>query len=119
VTGDGVLTVSQAARLAGRPTVPVPPQLGGVAQQLARRQGRLVDLSPEQMRFLSYGRGLDTTRMRRELGFEPRFTTREAFLDFVRGRRLQGPLNADAVSGARDALASLLTGAGGRAGRSA
>jgi UDP-glucose 4-epimerase len=112
VAGDGVVTVAQAARLAGRPTAPVPPQLGGIAQQLARRQGRLVDLSAEQMRFLSYGRGLDTTRMRRELEFEPRFTTREAFLDFVRGRRLQGPLNPDTVHGARDALAALVGGAG-------
>jgi UDP-glucose 4-epimerase len=111
VAGDGVLMLSQAARLAGRPTMPIPPQLGGAARQLLRRRG-LVDLSPEQMRYLSHGRGLDTTRMRSELGFEPRFTTREAFLDFVRGRRLQGPLNPETVHGARDALAALVTGAG-------
>lgn len=30
-----------------------------------------------------HGRGLDTTRMRDALGFEPAFTTREAFEDFV------------------------------------
>ena len=71
-----------------------------------------MDLSRDQMRFLSYGRGLDTTRMREVLGLEPRFTTREAFLDFVRGRRLQGPLNPETVHGARDALASLVAGAG-------
>jgi UDP-glucose 4-epimerase len=111
VAGDGILQLGQAARLTGRPTVPVPPQLGGVTRQLFRRQG-MVDLSRDQMRFLSYGRALDTTRMRTVLGLEPRFTTRSAFEDFVRGRRLAGPLSADAVHGVQAALTSLVDGAG-------
>jgi UDP-glucose 4-epimerase len=110
VAGDGIVLLSQAARLAGRPTMPIPPQAGGWARQLFRRQG-LVDLSRDQMRFLSYGRGLDTTRMRNLLGLEPRFTTREAFLDFVRGRRLEGPLSPEAVHGVQAALTSLVAGA--------
>ena len=101
VAGDGVLMLSQAARLAGRPTVPVPPALSGVANALFRRTG-LTDFSPDQIRFLSYGRALDTTRMRRDLGLEPRYTTREAFCDFVRGRRLRGPLSPDVVSAAEE-----------------
>ncbi len=32
---------------------------------------------------ITYGRGLDTTRMRRGLGFEPAYTTAEAFADFA------------------------------------
>ena len=48
------------------------------------RQARLSDFSPEQVGFLTYGRGVDTTRMRTELGFEPAFTTAEAFADFCR-----------------------------------
>ena len=40
------------------------------------------------MAYLSYGRVMDTTRMRAELGFEPKWTTLEAFDDFVRGRGL-------------------------------
>ena len=71
------------------------------------------DLSRDQMRFLSYGRGLDTTRMRKLLGLEPRFTTREAFLDFVRGRRLEGPLSAETVHGVQ--AARHVAGRGGRA----
>src|SRR5947209_1167998 len=62
VAGDGVLLVSQAARLAGRPILPVPPALSGAAGALLRRTG-LTDFSREQMRFLSFGRALDTTRM--------------------------------------------------------
>ncbi len=70
VAGDGVITVSQAARLAGRPTVPVPMQASGWVGQVVRRS-RLADFSPEQMQQLAYGRGLDTRRMREVLGFEP------------------------------------------------
>jgi UDP-glucose 4-epimerase len=109
VAGDGVLMLSQAARLAGRPTVPVPPALSGVANTLFRRTG-LTDFSPDQIRFLSYGRALDTTRMRRDLGLEPRYTTRDAFVDFVRGRRLHGPLSPDVVDAAQERLLGVLRG---------
>ncbi len=46
------------------------------------RSARLADFSPEQIGFLTFGRGVDTTRMRSELGFHPRFTTEQAFADF-------------------------------------
>jgi UDP-glucose 4-epimerase len=112
VAGDGVLLLSQAARLAGRPVLPVPGPLTGPLGQLVRRLG-LVDFTGEQLRFLSYGRVLDTTRMRAVLGLEPRYTTREAFADFVRGRRLNGMLSADVVveaeHRARDGLGRVLS----------
>lgn len=107
VAGDGVILLSQAARMTGRPTVRVPPVLTGVADQFLRRSGR-IDLSREQVRFLSFGRALDTGRMRRVLGLQPRYTTREAFADFVQGRHLRGPLSPEAVerfeAGALEAL---------------
>ena len=96
VAGDGVLLLSQGARILGRPTVPVPGRATGPVAQVLRRSG-LVDFTGEQLRFLSYGRVLDTTRMRTRLGFEPRYTTREAFTDFARSRGLSGPLNVDVV----------------------
>ena len=96
IAGDGVLLLSQAVRLAGRPTVPVPMALTGLLGQGFRRFGR-VDFTADQMRFLSFGRVLDTGRMRTVLGLEPKFTSREAFADFVRGRRLHGMLSADRV----------------------
>jgi len=109
IAGDGVLMLSQAARLAGRPTLPVPPAMSGLANALFRRTG-LTDFSPEQLRFLSYGRALDTGRMRRDLGLEPRYTTREAFLDFVRGRRLRGPLSPDLVNAAEERVLGAVRG---------
>ena len=54
--------------------------MGGVGSAL--RRARLADFSPEQLGFLTYGRGVDTTRMRTVLGFEPAYTTAEAFADF-------------------------------------
>ena len=104
VAGDGILLLSQAVRMAGRPSIAVPHRLSGVVGQLVRRAG-LADFSPEQVRFLSYGRAVDTTLMRTVLGFEPRYTTREAFADFVRGRRLQGPLSSETVVAAEQWLA--------------
>jgi len=98
VAGDGFVLLHQAVRLAGRPTVAVPPFMSTMVGRSFRRAG-LTDFSPEQMRFLSYGRGLDTTRMRSVLGLEPRWTTREAFEDFVRGRGLHGPLSPEVVEG--------------------
>jgi UDP-glucose 4-epimerase len=88
VAGSGML--SQAARLAGRPTLPVPMVAGSWVGQVVRRS-RLADFSPEQIQFLAFGRGLDTTRMRQVLRFEPAYSSREAFEDFLRAGRAPAP----------------------------
>ncbi|MGN6245942.1 MAG: NAD-dependent epimerase/dehydratase family protein [Motilibacteraceae bacterium] len=103
VAGDGVLLLSQAVRRAGRVALPVPADLGGAAGQLFRRAG-LADFSPEQMRFLSHGRGLDCTRLRERLGYSPRYSTVAAFDDFVAARGLGGPLSQQPVAAAEAAL---------------
>ena len=83
VAGDGVLMLSQAVRRLGRPSLPLPAfAVSSVGSFI--RQARVADFSPEQMEFLTYGRGVDTTRMREVLGFEPEYTTAEAFEDFCR-----------------------------------
>lgn len=107
VAGDGVVTLSQAVRMAGRPTFPVPQYLTGLVGRAFTRSG-LADFSAEQVRFLAFGRGLDTTRMRRLLEFEPRYSTQQAFADFVRGRGLHGPFSADSVGRAEQSLLSVL-----------
>jgi UDP-glucose 4-epimerase len=99
VAGDGMLMLSQAARLAGRPTLPVPMAAGGWVGQVIRRS-RLADFSPEQIQFLAFGRGLDTTRMREDLRFDPAYTTRGAFEDFLRARRGPAPRLMPSLVGA-------------------
>jgi UDP-glucose 4-epimerase len=82
VAGDGVLLLSQAIRMLGKPSLPLPgPAVGGLGQAL--RSARMADFSPEQLSVLTFGRGMDTARMRSELGFEPTFTTHDAFADFA------------------------------------
>jgi UDP-glucose 4-epimerase len=83
VGGDGVLTLSQAVRRAGRVPLPVPRAAIGPATRLA---GGRVELSPGLSRLLSYGRVIDTTRLKTTFGFTPKWTTTAAFDDYVRGR---------------------------------
>lgn len=83
VAGDGMLMLSQAVRRLGRPSVPLPGfAMGRLATTL--RSAGVSDFSPEQTNFLTYGRGVDTARMRDVLGFEPRYSTAEAFAEFSR-----------------------------------
>jgi len=100
LAGDGVITVLQAAARLRRPLAPVPMAASGQVGSVARRLG-LADFSPDQISFLAFGRGLDTTVMRKEFGFEPRYTTRETFEDFATSVRpvLPGPATALGVAG--------------------
>lgn len=96
VAGDGVLYLSQAIRLAGRVPTPVPlPFVSGVAS-LVRRSKR-ADIASDQLRFLQFGRVVDTTRLVERFGYTPRFTTRQAFEDFLRRRRIRGVVAHDEV----------------------
>jgi UDP-glucose 4-epimerase len=101
VAGSGVLLLSQAIRRAGRVAVQVPSPAVSVVGSIFRRAG-LVDFSPEQMEFLQFGRGVDTTRLREDFGYQPAFTTRGAFDDFVSGRGLTRYLDPERVAGVED-----------------
>jgi UDP-glucose 4-epimerase len=107
VAGDGVLLLSQAIRRAGKPILRLPAPLVSSVGGLVRR-ARLVDFSPEQLRFLTYGRGVDTTRMRTELGFSPRFSTRDTFDDFAK-HRLDPFVSRESVERVERTLADVLT----------
>jgi UDP-glucose 4-epimerase len=109
VAGDGILLLSQAIRRAGRMAVPIPPPLVGAVGRAFIGAG-LADFSPEQVRFLTYGRGMDTTRMREVLQFEPRFTTSAAFDDFVAGRNLNRIATPQRVAALEAGLLSVLGG---------
>jgi UDP-glucose 4-epimerase len=83
VGGEGTLLLSQAIRRLGRLQVPIPsPALGSIGR-FSRRFG-FVDYSPEQMRFLNFGRVVDTTVLRTAFGYTPRYTTAAALADYAR-----------------------------------
>lgn len=94
IAGDGILLLSQALRMARRPSVAVPGRLVPLVGRALGARGQ-ADLSPEAVRYLTYGRGLDTTAAERTLGFSPRHSTAEAFGDFA--RTLTGHAVADPV----------------------
>lgn len=87
VGAPGIIMMSQAIRRAGRVPLPVPRFAVSAADSLWRAT-RYTEADREQLDYLSYGRVMDTTRMRNDLGYSPRWTTTEAFDDYVRGRGL-------------------------------
>ncbi len=109
VAGDGIILLSQAVRRAGRAALPLParsaPFVGAIVRQLG-----LADFSPEQVRFLAYGRGVDTSRMRNVFGFTPQHTTPETFDAYVAARRLNRMLPPERVEAVEEQLVALLTG---------
>jgi len=115
VGADGVLLLSQAVRRSGRLGLPVPAAAAGVVDQVFRRSRRL-DYTPEQRRFLLHGRVVDTTRLKAEFGYEPRYTTVEAFDDFVRGRGLTPTVDPRRVEAVEERVGALLRRVGRLAG---
>jgi UDP-glucose 4-epimerase len=80
LAGDGVVLLSQAVRIAGKPPLPIPEPLVGLAAELLRRS---IDFSPEQVRFLQFGRVADTGKARERLGSAPEWSSLAAFEDFA------------------------------------
>ncbi len=62
----------------------------------------------EELDYFHFGCGLDTRRMREELGFEPRWTTKEALDDFARGIGMSRLVKSEWVDRAESMLLSAL-----------
>lgn len=81
VAADGVVYLSQAVRLLGKPSLPLALPLGRLAGGVLRRAG-IVDFPLEQLTLLLYGRVVSTRRAKEAFGFAPRFTTKACVKDF-------------------------------------
>jgi UDP-glucose 4-epimerase len=97
VAGEGTLLLWQAIRRAGRVPVAVPAPAVRAVVSLVRRSG-VVDFSPEQIRFLNFGRVVDTTRLRTEFPYQPRYSTATAFAAFLAGRPVPPVLAPERIS---------------------
>ena len=51
----------------------------GAAEARFTRQAARIQFAPSQSRFLNFGQIADTTRLRTVFGFQPNYTTAEAF----------------------------------------
>lgn len=80
--GDGTMTLAQAIHRAGRIPLPVL-SIGLDPLSRVMRTLHLGGFSPNQVKALSAGRVMDTTRLREQVHYTPRFTTIEAFDDFA------------------------------------
>ena len=111
VAGPGIVYLSQAIRLAGKPSVPVPlPFVSGLAGMM-RRTG-MVDFSPEQLQFLMFGRVGSIDRVRSEFAWEPAFSTKDALLDFLRSGRVTPLIDETLLYRAEAELGDVLKRAG-------
>ena len=90
---SGSISLSRALRLCGRPMLPIPhPLFEPALQRLGGRLGA-GGLLGDGVRLLRFGRGVDITRLREEVGFVPRLDAVGAVRDLaakVGGRRV-GP----------------------------
>ena len=82
VAGDGALTVPEIAARIGKPLLTVPAWALTAALWLGRSL-RLTEHGPEKVRFLRYRPVLANDRLKREFGFTPTRTSREAFEEYL------------------------------------
>jgi UDP-glucose 4-epimerase len=91
VAPSGSVSLTRLLRIVRRPSAPIPhPLFGPALAQVGRRLG-VGGAYGDGVRLLRYGRGVDNTRLREEVGFEPRFDAAGAVRDFAakqQGRRL-------------------------------
>jgi UDP-glucose 4-epimerase len=87
VAGDGVLPWSEVCEIAGKRRVPLPPILTGLAVEPLRML-RIIDLPPEILALLRYGRAVDNSRYK-QAGFRYQRTTLGTVDDFARTLRLE------------------------------
>ncbi len=90
VAGDRRLPWSEVAALCGKSLFPLPPLFTGAAIAPLGRLG-LVDLPPETLSLLRYGRGVDNRRLK-AAGFVYRYTSAGAVENFAKGMRLRSSL---------------------------
>lgn len=85
VAGDGTMTLAEIAARLGKPYVPVPRTLLKLVLRLGRA-ARLTQYGPEQVGFLAYRPVLANEKLKREFGYTPQVSTREAFERYLAAR---------------------------------
>jgi UDP-glucose 4-epimerase len=87
VAGDGMVTWSEVCRILGKPRLALPPVLTNAAAEPLRLL-RVLDLPPEMLALLRYGRGVDNSRFKRT-GFRYKYKTAGTVDSFARSLRLE------------------------------
>lgn len=90
LAGDGALSLREMAEMMGKPYVEIPSKLVERSLAVLHSLG-LSAYGPEQVDFLRYRPVLSNRRLKQELGFVPRKSSRQAFELFLEARGL-GPV---------------------------
>jgi len=88
VGADGPIPLSQAIRKAGRVELPILPPVMPMAA-LTLRWLPFVMVPPQILREIAYGNVSDTTRLKKDFGYQPRFTCLDAVADFRNKKRVE------------------------------
>lgn len=89
IAGSGVVLLSQAVRTVNRMMLPVPAAvLPFAGRSLAR--GAWADFSRDQVRYLTYGRALDTSSAEKDLGFRAQYSSHQSLESFAAAVRTHG-----------------------------
>lgn len=90
VAADGVMYLSQATRIARRLPLPIVTPFATLVGDALRTIG-VVDFPTDQISLIVHGRVVDNTRLKTIFGYTPRYTTVEAFRDFLESHEDVGP----------------------------
>jgi UDP-glucose 4-epimerase len=89
VAGDGLLPWSEVAAICAKPLAPLPPFGRGLVGAALTRLG--IDMPPELVDLLTYGRGVDNRRLK-SAGFDYLFTSAGAVASFAEAARLRSTI---------------------------
>ena len=96
IAGDGAIPWSEVCAIVGRRRIPLPPILTQWAAE-PLRMARILDLPPEVLSLLRYGRGVDNSPFKRS-GFRYRYSTAGTVDAFARSLRLEGTVGSNQPS---------------------
>ncbi|MCC6317528.1 MAG: SDR family oxidoreductase [Gemmatimonadaceae bacterium] len=88
LAGDGAMTPEEIASITGARVIALPATVLAIGLRVAR-WFELTDHGPEQVPFLRYRPVLSNAALKRDFGYTPLRTSREAFEEFWRSRRPQ------------------------------
>ncbi|CAN5471640.1 NAD-dependent epimerase/dehydratase family protein [soil metagenome] len=114
VAGPGIVYLSQAARMAGRPTLPIPAPMTGLLSSLLRPLSG-VDFTAEQLPLLQFGRVGDISRMRRAFGYDPVYSTKAALQQFIDSGRIAPLIDHDRIAALEQRVGDMVISTLGRA----
>lgn len=88
VAGDGIIPLSKAIRLTGRPAIPLPHFMAESLQSLLWTT-KLSSAPPSMLQYLRYLSVMSNEKFKRTFDWQPKYTSEETFRDFLERRRVE------------------------------